>query len=100
MSSLTKTQVPNGINTAERLAAYAMLVLSRINPSAEYLEAENLTVRIIDLGIAQAADGSRRLIGRISIPLAADYDTNTSVPLYMHAQEISNVQVPAAYIQV
>lgn len=99
MSSLTKTQVPNGINTAERLAAYAMLVLSRVNPSLEYVEAENLTVRVVDVGIAQAADGSRRLIGRISIPLEVDYDTNTTQPLYMQVQEISNVSVPAAYLQ-
>lgn len=99
MSSLTKAQVPNGINTAERLCAYSMLVLSRVNPSLEYVEADNLTVRVVDVGIAQAADGSRRLIGRISIPLAPDYDTNTTQPLYMQVQEISNVVVPPAYIQ-
>lgn len=99
MSALTKAQVPNGINTAERLCAYAMLVLSRVNPSLEYVEADNLTVRVVDVGIAQAADGSRRLIGRISIPLAVDYDTNTTQPLYMQVQEISNVVVPPAYIQ-
>ena len=100
MSALIKAQVPNGINTAERLAAYVMLVLSRVNPSMEYLEAENLTIRVVDVGIAQGADGSRRLIGRISLPLADDYDTNTTVPLYMHAKELSNVAIPPAYIQV
>ncbi|NJK51238.1 glucose-6-phosphate dehydrogenase [Candidatus Gracilibacteria bacterium] len=100
MSALTKAQIKNEINTAERLAAYAILLLSRCNPTLEYIEAENNTVRVVDVGIAAAADGSIRLIGRISIPLAPDYATNTSVPLYMHAQEISNVAVPAAYLQV
>ena len=99
MSSLTKTQVPNSINTAERLAAYALLVLSRVNPSLEYLEAENTTIRVVDVGIAQAADGTRRLIGRVSIPLADNYDTDLTTPLYMKANEISNVAVPTAYIQ-
>jgi hypothetical protein len=100
MSALTKTQVMNTINTAERLAAYVLLLLARVNPTLEYVESENNTVKVVDVGLAAASDGSIRLIGRVSIPLAADYATNTSVPLYMHAQEISNVAVPAAYIQV
>lgn len=99
MSALSKTQVMNSINTLERLLAYALLAAARCNPTLEYVESENNTVRVVDVGLAAASDGTIRLIGRVSIPLAADYATNTSVPLYMHAQEISNVQVPAAYIQ-
>jgi hypothetical protein len=99
MSTLNTTQIPTGINSVERLAAYSLLLLTRLNPDLKVIETSGSTVRVVESVIIPADDGSIRLVGRFSLPLDPDYITDTVQPLYMNIQDISNVTIPSDWLQ-
>jgi hypothetical protein len=94
MTSLTAAQRPQGINSIERHLAYDLLLLARLNPDLKVIEQSGTTTRVVEAVIAPAADGSIRLIGRVSLPLDPDYANDLTQPLYMQVLDVSNVTVP------
>lgn len=91
------TQIPNSIVTLEQLAAWCLLTLSRINPTLAVLESDVRSELAVQTGIFTAADESQRLLLRASIKLDPDYTSDRSKKLWMFAEELSNVQVPASF---
>ena len=99
MTAFVKTELPDAINTLERLAAYSLMALARCNPELKIIETAGLTQKAVDPTIFAADDGTIRYIGRISLELDTDYVTDTTQPLYMKVQELSVVALPVAYKQ-
>ncbi|MBR8828485.1 MAG: hypothetical protein DSM107014_11400 [Gomphosphaeria aponina SAG 52.96 = DSM 107014] len=99
MSALANNQRPAGINTLERHLAYDVLLLARLNPSLRIVEQAGSTTRAVEVVLSPADDGSIRLIARLSLPVDPNYANDTSQPLYMWAQELSNVAIPANWKQ-
>jgi hypothetical protein len=94
----SSTDLPSGINSLERLAAWTGLTLARINPTAKILEVPYADPeRICQAFLVKADDGSNRLVLRLSIPLSDDYAVNTSQKLWMNALDISNTVIPSAF---
>lgn len=90
--------IPSNINTLERLAVWAVVALRRVNPTLQVLELPGgQPERAAQAAIIQADDDTIRMFGRISIPLDSGYAETNGVKLWMHAQELSNTALPAAF---
>lgn len=92
------TQIPLTVNTVERYVAHAILLMNSLYAALTYQELPGaLLERVCDVNIVTAADGTIRLIGRVSIPLDPAYVTG-SAKLWAYAQEINEVaNIPVAY---
>lgn len=101
MTTLTKAQIPNQINTVERLMAWCGLALGFINPTKAIVEAagEN-PEKIIQTFILRADDGSERLIIRAALPLDPNWRSQSTQAFWLNVQDIENVNLPTAYQQV
>ena len=100
MSALTQsTDIPASINTVERLLAWASLTTHDLNRGLFYKETDDVegSVPIATAGVVEAADGSDRLIIRVAIPLDTAWRADRSQKLWMFAQEIRDVEIPAAF---
>lgn len=94
------TDTPTAIDTAEKAAAWLLFLLNNLYGSVTYQELPgSLLERVVDLNVVKAADGTTRLIGRVSIPLDEAYVTATSQKLWTFAQGMTadTATVPAAY---
>jgi hypothetical protein len=100
MTALAKTQIPNQINTVERLMAWCGLTLGFINPTKGVVEAagENAE-KVIQSFVLRADDGSERLIIRASLPLNANWRSDSTNAFWLMVDELENVNIPAAYTQ-
>ncbi len=92
------TDMPAAINTLERYVAHGVLTLNALFSALTYQELPGaLLERVCDVNIVTAADGTRRLIARVAIPLDPGYVTATNAKLWTFAQEFSEATIPAAY---
>lgn len=92
------TQIPTNINSIERLAAWIMLTNKAVYPDVTFNEFANTTDSVIQTGIAECGDKTTRLIMRAAFVLDTVYITATD-PLWMAVKEISQAQIPAAYLR-
>lgn len=91
------TDIPSGINTLEKLAAWANLTLANINPTLTAIEGVGYTERVAQAGVFYvAADNKYRLLGRASIQISPDYLAG-GAKLWTYAQELSNAAIPATF---
>ena len=103
MSALnTSTDIPDAIDTLERMAFWSLLTLFDLNKGQTYKEAAGTSIDsglapIVDVSIVPTADGNQRAIARISIELDPAYTTDTTQKLWQFAQPISDTVVPAAF---
>lgn len=92
------SDMPAAINTLERYVAHGVLTLNNLFSSLTYQELPGaLLERVCDVNIVTAADGTRRLIARVAIPLDPSYVVSTGPKLWTFAQEFSEATIPAAY---
>lgn len=92
------TDMPAAIATVESYVAHGVLTLNNLFGSLYYQELPGaLLERVCDVNIVTAADGTIRLIARVSIPLDPSYVTGTSQKLWTFAQEFGEATIPAAY---
>ena len=92
------TDIPSNINTLERLAAWAIMSLRRVNPTLRVIEvSEETPVQVAQAALVQADDGTIRFFGRVSIPVAADYAEDNTVKLWMKSEELSNTVLPEPF---
>lgn len=98
MTAFNKDQIPNDINTLERLHAWSSMSLEFINPSKSIIEApgEN-PERVIQNFVIRAADGSQRYISRTSLSLEPGYEANSTDAMWLLVEEFENVDIPVAY---
>jgi hypothetical protein len=97
MTALSRSDIPDIIESAEELSVYSSMLLARVNPSLRILEAQGESTQAVQLSIVKTDDNSTRLISRVSIEISPDYATDTSVPFYAKALELSNTAVPSAF---
>lgn len=91
------TDIPSNINTLERLAAWSILALRRINPQLQVLETSQINPeRAIQAVVLQAEDDTIRLFGRVSLKVDQAYAENDA-KFWMNVLELSNVELPASF---
>ena len=94
------TDIPNNINTLERLATWAILALRRVNPTQQVLEIPGGNPeRVVQAAIIQADDDTIRFFGRVSIAIESDYAEDNENKLWMKSLELSNTVLPDAFKQ-
>ena len=94
------TDIPNNINTLERLAAWAILALARTNPTLKILETSSTEPeRVAQSALIRADDDSLRLIARASLEIDPAYSEDNTIKFWMHVQELSNTALPDAFKQ-
>lgn len=98
MTALTlSSDIPNNINTLERLICWAGLALRRVNPVASVLETPGAYAEpVAQTVLLKADDNTIRLVVRVSVPIDPAYAEST-LKFWMHAQELSNTVLPAAF---
>lgn len=100
MTAVTKAQIPDNCNSLEKIAAWALLTLSRTNPTLRILEIENESpIFAASCSTLRASGGETRLLARVSLELEADYDASP-LPLWELTKDLSNTAVPSGYFQV
>lgn len=91
------TDIPTNINTLERLTTWGILALATINPTTAVLESPNRAEYATQYSVIKAADGTVRLIGRVSLELDGLYASDTSKKLWMFTKEVGGVLIPAGF---
>lgn len=97
MTAFNPADLPSAINTYEKLFAYAALALRFCNPVIGTVEAQDVTQRTVQIGHFDAADNTRRLLIRVTLPMDPGYDSDSSKKLWAWAQEISSNAVAATF---
>ena len=91
------TDMPPAVNTLEMYLAHALLTFHNLFSANTYQELPGaLLERICDVNIVTAADGTTRLIGRVSLPLSPSYVTGAG-KAWTYVQEVAEATIPAAY---
>ncbi len=99
MTAIAKLNIPDGCNSVEKIAAWAILTLVRHNPTMRVLEIDDETpVRVVSSSVLEAAGGTTRLLGRVSLELNAGYDIST-LPLWEEVKDLSNTTLNAGYFK-
>lgn len=92
------TDLKAGINTSEKLLAFAITSNLKMYSAKEYNEVEGqLPSPVLTGSIIRAADGSYRLIGRFSLILSEEFMSNDNNQLWELVQEWGTVDFPAEY---
>lgn len=94
--NLDQSQIPDNIDTVEKLAAWCIVLLQRMNPTQKALEAENYSDFVCQVGLVVDPTGVARFIGRLNLELAADYQTSGK-KFWENIKEISEIAIPAGY---
>lgn len=92
------TDMPPAIGTLESYVAHGLLTLNNLYGTLTYQELPGaLLERVSDVNIITAADGTIRLIGRVSIKLDPAYVTSTGQKLWTFAQSFGDTDIPDGY---
>ena len=99
MTALDLSLIPQDINTVERLAAWACTLLHVTNPTLAVVEnAGENPEQVAQFFALRADDGSLRYIYRLSLPVDAAVFANSQDPSWTSTLDLSNVQIPAAFL--
>lgn len=97
MTTLTKTVIPNNINTLEKLTLWAGFALQKVNPTKTIVEQANTDpINVASVSIFRADDQSLRALIRIDLPIDSNY-AESAYPMWVSALELSNTDLPASY---
>jgi hypothetical protein len=88
MTAFTTANLPSNVNTVEKVAVWAAVVLRELNPNTPYLETELLRLQAATNVQVPIVDGSVRNVSRLAIPLSGTY-ASAGGKLWTHAQELS-----------
>lgn len=95
--NLTTNQIPPSIDTVEKLAAWAALLLHRANGTLKVIESPGFSDFACQASIFQADDGTQRLVVRLNLQLTDSY-AEADAKLWTQITPFSNVAVPTAYL--
>ncbi|MBE9157698.1 hypothetical protein IQ265_12800 [Nodosilinea sp. LEGE 06152] len=94
---IRSTDMPPAIGTLEAYVAHGLLTLNNLFSALTYQELPGaLLERVCDVNVVTAADGTIRLIGRVSLILDPAYVTGTG-KLWTYVKEFQEAPIPAAY---
>ena len=99
MTDLDLSLIPQDINTVERLAAYACTLLHVLNPTKAIIEnAGENPEQVAQFFALRADDGSLRHIFRLSLPVDPTIFANSQDPSWTSTLDLSNTDIPAAFL--
>lgn len=92
------TDLPDSINSIEKLAAWANGALYQLHKNSRYQESdESPLVPLVTAQDGLAANKTERVIFRVSLPLNDDWRTSEN-PFYSEVQDISNAAIPPSFL--
>lgn len=101
MTTLDLNQIPQDINTVERLAAWACTLLHVTNPTKAVIEnAGENPEQVAQFFSLRADDGSLRFIYRLSLPVDPAVFADAQNPSWISTQDLSNTDIPAGFLNV
>lgn len=100
MSGISLSTLSQNLNiaTVEQLHVYTGMLLNRMNPSLRVLETQDGSVFAAEFNIFTIADGSQRVITRTSLEIDPTYSSDKTKKLWMFVNELTNTQVPSAFL--
>jgi hypothetical protein len=98
MTAFNKTtDLPATVDTVEKLASWALLLLYRLHKNDSYSETPDTgMVPLITLQQGLADDETERLIFRTSLQLNPDWQTNAA-KLWTQTQAFANATIPESF---
>lgn len=97
MTPLTKAQIPNSINTVEKLAAWATVLLAQLYPEQTALEGDGAAERVAQFGTYYVPNNNtNRILARVSLPIANDYLT-TGAKVWDATTSLGESTIPANF---
>lgn len=99
MTAFSSADLPSTINTVEKLAVWAALVLNHVNPTLTVVEMTGSAERAATSGPFYIVAGSEpgwRQISRQSIKLNANWQRGVG-KLWTHAEDLSNAAIPTEF---
>jgi hypothetical protein len=98
--NLDKTLIPDEIDTVERLAAWCLAIMGRAYVNKKFQEVDNGPLeRAVTANPFTAGDDREYYGFRGALPLNAAYSSDKTKALYMHVDEIAEVEIPAAFLK-
>lgn len=98
MTAIATSQIPTSVNSVEKLAAYAALLLSRMNPDLRALEVAGTSQKAVEVTVFPSDEGKYRLAVRLSLELEPDFATDISKAFYLKIKDLSNTPIPAGFV--
>lgn len=98
MTAFTTANLPAGIDTLEKLVVWANGALYQLHKNTRYQESDaSPLIPIITAQDGLAADGSERIIFRVSVPLSQTWRESTN-KFFVEAQAVASTAIPAAFL--
>ena len=95
------SDVPNSIDSLEKGLVWLLSLADNLYAGQQYKETSGEVssglAPLVDLSVINAADGSKRLLGRVAIPIDPAYLTDVSAKFWAFADDWGNVAVPPAF---
>ena len=98
MVALLKADIPNDIDTVEKLAVWCSALLSQLHPSTTVVEATSVAERVSTSSpyfIVATTPNVWRHIGRNSIELQPNWQSNGKI--WQNAKPLSSAAIPADF---
>lgn len=93
------SQIPSNLNSVERMVLWTLLLYKKLvgNKTYEEVQGAGATVRFCETFYQTVGDGRTFVVVRVAVPLAEDYATDTTVKLWMKAEDVVDTTLPVAY---
>ncbi|MBD2609581.1 hypothetical protein H6G81_35105 [Scytonema hofmannii FACHB-248] len=97
MTAFTKSQLPDNIDTLEKLIAWAATACYQLNKTATAVEGAGVAQRVAQFGIFNVeSNNTNRVILRQSLELEEDFAINGK-PIWEEVKELSQQPLPTAF---
>lgn len=98
MTAFAPANLPSGIDTVEKLAAWSLGALYQLHKNSRYQESDAAPlIPIITAQDGLAADGTERIIFRVSLPLTNTWRESV-LKFFLEAEEIASTAIPSQYL--
>ena len=98
MSAFSPANLPAGIDTLEKLAAWVLGALYQLHKNSRYQESDaSPLIPIITAQDGLAADGTERIIFRVSLPLNQFWREST-LKIFFEVEDIATTAIPSQYL--
>lgn len=98
MTAFNKNNIPNSVNTLEKLVVWAGAALHQINKEVAEIEGVGGLVRAAQFGIFNIEqNNTNRVITRSSLKLDDDFAIDNK-PIWENVQELSQTAIPSQFL--
>jgi hypothetical protein len=97
MTAFLPSDIPSNVDTLEKLAVWAGLCLTALNPTQVAVEAPNYSARVAQSGVFYIeADNKYRHLIRLSIPVSTEHLSGSNNP-WTYSQPLSENPIPDSF---